>query len=146
MAGFKKILVVFLSIFVISLVGCQSEKSPKLIVGSLQPTNPDEASIYQILDNIKSYISSSQWDKWLAMYSDDAVLTAGDKNVSKSEMREMVEGITYVISSMEIVRKDIGESSASVSVQMKANDKMQKETYTFEKRDGQWLIVAETNP
>lgn len=142
----KKSFLIILSSLMIFTLACQPKQDSKMLVESLQPSNSDEIEIFQIIDNIKTFISSSEWDKWLEMYSDDAVLTAGNKNVSKSEMRSIVEGISYKITSMEIINKDIGPNSASVSVKMTANDKFEFETYKFEKRSGRWLIIAENNP
>lgn len=128
------------------LVACQSTKDPGKMVGQLKPMNADEAAIYTSLEGVKNHISASQWDDWLALYSDDAVLTNGKDQVNKKEMRKAVDGINYKISEMEILDQTIEADSASVSVRMIGNGKKHLETYKFKKMDGKWLIVEETNP
>ena len=142
----KKIVICFMILgFLVSCkTGTQSTNS--MIVGQIQATNPDEEAIYGILVNLKDYISASQWDKWLSLYSDDAILTTGSNKVSKIEMRNFIEGKTYKISKMEILEKNIAEGQASVSVRMIGNGKRHYETYKFKKFDAKWLITEETNP
>jgi hypothetical protein len=117
-----------------------------MMVDQITATSPDEEAIYGILKNIKDYISSSQWEKWLSLYSADAILTSGQKQVDKVEMRSIVEGLTYKITEMEILKKNIGSERAFVSVRMIGNGKKHFETYTFKKFGGKWLITEETNP
>ena len=117
-----------------------------MMVGQIKATNPDEKAIYGILENLKDYISSSQWEKWLSLYSADAILTVDQKQVDKVEMRSIVNGITYKITEMEILKKKIGVEKASVSVRMIGNGKKHLETYKLKKFDGKWLIIEETNP
>lgn len=128
------------------LASCQSTKEPGKMVGQLKPMNSDEAAIYATLEGVKNHISAGQWDEWLALYSDDAVLTNGKSNVTKAEMRDAVQGINYQITEMEILDQTINTDDASVSVAMIGNGKKHKETYKFKKMDGKWLIVEETNP
>ena len=135
---------VILSAFLI--VSCNSTKSSKMLVENLQPTNNDESQIYQMVQNIQKYISTSQWDEWLAMYSDDAILTSGKTNVTKEEMRKSAEGISYKITQMEVIKKEINAENAFVSVSMIGNGKPQLETYYFKKINNSWFIVKETNP
>lgn len=143
--NFFKLPVILLSI-VLSLVACNAAKNDKSLVDNIKPASQDEYEIIQMVENIKVYISSSQWDKWLDMYTDDAVLTTREGNVTKEEMRRSVEGISYKITDMHILKKEINSEDASVSVQFKGNGKAQKETYYFKKIDGAWFIVAESNP
>jgi hypothetical protein len=142
----KSIIICFL-IFAF-LVACSTGPQSKsgMMVGQIKATNPDEETIYGILANLKDYISSSQWDKWLSLYADDAILTTGQKQVNKMEMRSIVDGITYKITEMEILKKNIGQEQAFVSVRMIGNGKKHFETYKFKKFDGKWLITEETNP
>ena len=130
------------------LVACTagSQSTKAMMVDQIKATNPDEEAIYSILENIKDYISSSQWEKWLSLYSADAILTSGQKQVDKVEMRSIVDGLTYKITEMEILKKNIGREQAFVSVRMIGNGKEHFETYTFKKFNGKWLIVEETNP
>ncbi len=142
----KSIIICFL-IFAF-LVACSTGSQSKnaMMVGQIKATNPDEEAIYGILANLKDYISSSQWDKWLSLYADDAILTVDQKQVNKMEMRSIVEGVTYKITEMEILKKNIGDEQAFVSVRMIGNRKKQFETYKLKKFDGKWLITEETNP
>lgn len=130
------------------LVACSTGSQSKnaLMVDKIKATNPDEEAIYGILANLKDYISSSQWDDWLSLYADDAILTTGQRQVNKKEMRSMVNGVTYKITEMEILKKNIGDEQAFVSVRMIGNRKKQFETYKLKKFDGKWLITEETNP
>ena len=116
------------------------------MVGQIKATNPDEEAIYGILANLKDYISSSQWDKWLSLYADDAILTVDQKQVNKMEMRSIVDGVTYKITEMEILKKNIGNEQAFVSVRMIGNGKNHFETYKLKKFDGKWLITEKNNP
>ena len=61
-------------------------------------------------------------------------------------MRSIVDGITYKITEMEILKKNIGNEQAFVSVRMIGNGKKHFETYKLKKFDGKWLITEETNP
>ena len=131
---------------IMSLAACQSGKQEGISVTQLQPVDSDEAQIYAALQNIQNYISAGEWDKWLALYSDDAILTKGSAQVSKEEMRAAVDGITYVITSMTVLEKNIGASEAIVRTSMVGNGKKQLESYRFNKIDGKWLIMEETNP
>ena len=135
-------------IILITMVSCKttSHSTNSMIVGQIQATNPDEEAIYGVLVNLKDYISASQWDKWLSLYSDDAILTTSNDKLSKTEMRSFIEGQTYRISKMEILKKSIAENQASVSVRMIGNGKKHYETYKLRKFDDKWLIVEETNP
>ena len=130
------------------LVACKagSQSTNAMVVGQIKATSPDEEAIYGILVNLKDYISSSQWEKWLSLYSADAILTTDQKQVDKVEMRSIVEGITYKITEMEILKKNIGSERAFVSVRMIGNGKKHFETYRFKKFNGKWLIIEETNP
>ena len=130
------------------LVACKagSQSTKAMMVDQIKATSPDEEAIYSILENIKDYISSSQWEKWLSLYSADAILTSGHKQADKVEMRSIVDGLTYKITEMEILKKNIGREQAFVSVRMIGNGKKHFETYTFKKFNGKWLIVEETNP
>ena len=123
-----------------------SKSTNAMMVGQINATTPDEEAIYGILENLIDYISSSQWEKWLSLYSADAILTAGQKQVDKVEMRGIVDGLTYKITEMEILKKNIGKEQAFVSVRMIGNGKKHLETYNFKKFNGKWLIVKETNP
>ncbi|PKN41687.1 MAG: hypothetical protein CVU60_09875 [Deltaproteobacteria bacterium HGW-Deltaproteobacteria-18] len=133
-------------LFTFLIVSCNSTKSSKTLVENLQPANNDEAEIFLIVQNLQQYISTSQWDKWLAMYSDDAILTSGKKNVTKEEMRKMIDGFSYKITKMEVTKKQINAEDAFVSVSMIGNGKHQLETYHFKKINNSWRIVKETNP
>jgi len=130
------------------LVACKTGMQPSnaMMVGNIKATNPDEEAIFGILANLKDYISSSQWDNWLSLYTDDAILTRGDKQVNKTEMRSFIEGKTYKITEMEILKKNIDNNQASVSVRMIGNGKKHFETYKFKKSEGKWLITEEINP
>ncbi|MEX1349767.1 MAG: hypothetical protein AB1Z31_18785 [Desulfobacterales bacterium] len=142
----ESILICFLifTFLVACSTGSQSKNS--MIVDQIKATNPDEEAIYGILANLKDYISSNQWDNWLSLYADDAILTTGQKQVNKKEMRSIVDGITYKITEMEILKKNIGNEQAFVSVRMIGNGKKHFETYKLKKSDGKWLITEETNP
>lgn len=137
-------------IIVLLLVGllssCQSTKQAGTMVGDMKAKNSDEAEVYATISKVQEYISSSQWDKWLALYSDDAVLTERDRKVSKEEMRDVVDGISYKITEMEILQNVVGKDAAFVSVRMVGNGKEQLESYKLAKFDGQWLITEEMNP
>jgi ketosteroid isomerase-like protein len=130
------------------MVSCKttSQSTNSMIVGQIQGTNPDEEAIFAILEDLKNYITTKQWDKWLSLYSDDAILTTSYDKLSKTEMRSFIEGKTYRITEMEILKKDIAENQASVSVRMIGNGKKHYETYKLRKFDDKWLIVEETNP
>jgi hypothetical protein len=117
-----------------------------MMVGDIKGTTPDEEAIYRILENIKKYISNGEWDNWLALYSENAVLTdrIGYLKVNKMEMRMLVTPLTIVIDDMEILDKSIGPAEASVSVRMIAHGREHFETYKLKKLNGKWLIVEET--
>jgi hypothetical protein len=117
-----------------------------MMIGQIEAANPEEAAIYGILNQLKTTISQGQWEDWLALYSDDAVLTLGDKKVDKAEMLAAVQGVTYKITEMEVLDKEVGEKDASVSVRFVGNDKKNLETYKFKKQSGVWKIVEERNP
>ncbi len=142
----KSILICFLILGFLVACNTGSKSTKAMRVDQIKAASPDEEAIYGILVNIKDYISSSQWEKWLSLYSADAILTADQKQVDKVEMRGIVDGITYKITEMEILKQNIGGEQASVSVRMIANGKKHFETYRFKKFDGKWLIVEETNP
>lgn len=137
---------VLIVLAVLLITSCNSSKSSHVLVGNLSPANNDEAEIFLMVQNVQDYISASQWDEWLSMYSDDAVLTSGKGEVTKDEMRKNVEGASYKITDMRLVDKQINTADAFVSVSMMGNGKKQLETYHFRKIDGRWLIVKETNP
>ena len=59
------------------LVACQSEKNRYDGCTSVQSMFADEAAIYASLVGIKNYISAGQWDEWLALYADNAILANG---------------------------------------------------------------------
>lgn len=125
---------------------CQSTKSQGTALNQLKPASSDEQAIYKSLSDLKDNISNSKWDQWLALYTDDAVLTKGGSKVSKEEMRKAVEGISYEITSMKVLSKEIGVDQAKISVQFLGNGKKQFETYHFKKINNRWLIIMETNP
>ncbi|SHO49045.1 nuclear transport factor 2 family protein [Desulfopila aestuarii] len=138
---------VALVLFLVGLLAaCQSTKNPGMMIGNIQGNTSDETEVYAIVAKVQEYISASEWDKWLALYSDDAILTKGDEKVSKSEMRKSVEGIKYKITDMEVLQKTIGVDEAVVSTRFLGNGKEQLESYKLKKIDGIWLIVEETNP
>ena len=141
----KSILIYFLILGF--LVACKtgSQSANAIMVGQIKTTNPDKEAIYGILANLKDYINSSQWDKWLSLYTDDAILTVGQKQFNKMEMRRIVDGKTYKITEMEILKKNIGKEQAFVSVRVIGNGKKRFGTYEFKKFDGKWLITEETN-
>jgi hypothetical protein len=93
---------IFTFLVACSTTGSQSKNA--MMVDQIKATNPDEEAIYGILTNLKDYISSSQWDKWLSLYADDAILTTGQTQVNKKEARSIVDGITYKITEMEILK------------------------------------------
>lgn len=129
-----------------ALNGCYNAKRNGIMIGQAQGSSAGEKEIYAMLNNIKFYISAGMWDKWLAMYSDDAVLTYAGENINKDEMRKRVEGLVYFISKIEVLKQNVGEENAEVSVKMTGNGKPHLETYHFQKLDGRWLIVREANP
>ncbi len=108
--------------------------------------NADEKAIYEVLGALQNNISTSQWNKWLQLYSEDAVLTSGKKQLNKKEMRSEVEGISYKITNMMVLDTTIEKDHASVSVSMLGNGKKHLETYKLKKVDNHWLIYMETNP
>ena len=61
-------------------------------------------------------------------------------------MREMVEGVSYKITYMVVLDKNISGDQASISVSFNGNGKKQYETYLLTKKSGQWLIYQEKNP
>ena len=142
----KSILICFLILGFLVACNTGSKATKAMMVDQIKATSPDEEAIYGILVNIKDYISSGHWEKWLSLYSADAILTADNKQVDKVEMRSIVDGITYKITEMEILKQNISGEQASVSVRMIGNGKKHFETYRFKKFDGKWLIVEETNP
>ncbi len=134
-------------ILIVSLLGaCQAEKQKGTTLDQLAPANDDEAEIYAVLSTLQSTISASQWDKWLKLYTEDAVLTAGKKQLNKQQMRAEVEGISYKITDMVVLNKDISGNQASISVNFSGNGKKQYETYILTKKSGEWLIYKEKNP
>ena len=108
--------------------------------------NPDEAAITEIVGKIQSTISSSDWDAWVALYTDDAVFTAGKNEVTKAEIRKMIDGADYKITKQKILKMKIDGDKASVSTSFLGNGKENKETYLLRKEDGKWLIYKEQNP
>ena len=132
------------------LVACQAEKQKGTTLDQLAPANADETEIYEIVGKLQDRISASEWDKWLELYADDAVLTSGsgtgNKEISKQQMREMVEGVSYKITYMVVLDKNISGDQASISVSFNGNGKKQYETYLLTKKSGQWLIYQEKNP
>ncbi len=141
----------FIVLFTFSLiVACQAEKQKGTTLDQVAPANDDEAAIYAIVGELQDSISAGDWDQWLALYTDEAVLTSGsgsgNKEISKQEMREMVEGVSYKITNMMIIDKTISGDQASISVSFDGNGKKQNETYLLTKKSGQWLIYKETNP
>ena len=141
----------FIVLLTLSLiVACQAEKQKGTTLDQVAPANDDEAAIYAIVGKLQDSISAGEWDQWLALYTDDAVLTtgsgSGNKEISKQEMREMVEGVSYKITNMVILDKTISGDQASISVSFDGNGKKQNETYLLTKKSDQWLIYKETNP
>lgn len=128
------------------LAGCQAEKQKGTTLDQLAPANADEAEIYAIVGKLQDRISASEWDLWLELYTDDAVLSFGKEDVTKQQMRDNVQGITYKIKDMVVLNTDISGGQASVSVSFDGNGKKQYETYQLTKKSGQWLIYKETNP
>ena len=147
MSRLRVVLPMLLALFVVGVLsGCQATKDPGMMIGTIQGKTDDETAIYTTLGQVQQYISAGAWDKWLALYSDDAVLTLGDKKVSKEEMRKAVDGLKYTITDMEVLQKVIGKDDAFVSTKMLGNGKEHLESYKFKKIDGTWLIVEEMNP
>lgn len=145
---FIKLLLV---IFTVALItACQAEKQKGTALDQLAPANDDEAAIYVIVGKLKDSISGGEWDQWLALYTDNAILTtgsgSGNKEISKQEMREMVEGVSYKITNMVVLDKTISGDKASISVSFDGNGEKQSETYLLTKKSGQWLIYKEKNP
>ena len=140
----SKIVVALMIIGILS--SCQSTKSTGTALSQLQPANPDEQAFYLSLTDLRDNISNSEWDQWLALYTDDAILTEGKRKVGKDEMRKVVEGISYKITDMEVLSQEISPDQAKVSVQFMGNGKKQFETYHYRKVDNKWLIYMETNP
>jgi len=128
------------------LISCQAEKQKGTTLDQLAPANADEAEIYAIVGKLQDRISASEWDKWLELYTDDAVLTSGKKEINKQQMRDLIEGISYKINDMAVLDKNISGEKASVSVSFNGNGKKQYETYLLTKKSGQWLIYQEKNP
>lgn len=139
-----KLLVAILTVGL--LVACQAEKQKGTTLDQLSPAKGDEAEIYAIVAALQDSISASQWDKWLALYTDDAVLTSGKKEISKQQMRDIVEGISYKITNLVVLNKDISGNQASISVRFDGNGKEQYETYLLTKKNNKWLIYREKNP
>lgn len=81
---------------VVLFAACQAEKQKGTTLDQLAPANADEAEIYAIVGKIQDRISAGEWDQWLDLYADDAVLTSGsgNKEVSKQQMRDMTEGVS----------------------------------------------------
>ena len=147
MSRLRVVLPMLLALFVVGVLsGCQATKDPGMMIGTIQGKTDDETAIYNSLAQLQQYISASEWEKWLALYSDDAVFTLGDKKVSKEDMRKATEGIKYTITDMEVLQKVIGKDDAFVSTKWLGNGKEEFESYKFKKIDGTWLIVEEMNP
>lgn len=129
------------------LSGCQATKQPGTFIGDMQGKNDNETAVFSVLSQLQEYVSASEWDKWLALYSDDAILTLGEKKVSKEEMREAAQGIKkYTITNMAVLQKVVGSDDAFVSTRFLGNGKETQESYKLKKIDGNWLIVEEMNP
>jgi hypothetical protein len=146
---FLTLCTVFILVAALSACNAGKRQTNSMMVGTIKGTTPDEAAIYRILDDLKNHISNGEWDEWLALYSDDAILTDGlkhTKQVSKEEMRILIEPITFVIDEMEVLDQTIGPKEASVSVRMTAHGIEHFETYKLKKFNGKWLIVEEINP
>ena len=138
---------VVVALMVIGLLSsCQSTKTTGTALSQLQPANADEQAIYQSITDLRDNITNSKWDQWLALYTDDAILTEGKRKVGKDEIRKVVEGASYKITDMEVLSQEIGPDQAKVSVQFMGNGKKNFETYHYRKVDGKWLIYMETNP
>ena len=137
------IVMMTITIFVTS---CQSTKNPGTALDQIKPASSDEQAIFESVTALQNHISNSEWDEWLALYADDAVLTNGRDKVSKREMRNVVEGISYKITELKVLNKEIGADQAKVSVQFLGNGKKQLETYHYKKINNEWLIFMETNP
>lgn len=145
---FTKLLLVIFAVVLIT--ACQAEKQKGTALDQLAPSNDDEAAIYAIVEKLQESISAGEWDQWLALYTDNAILTtgsgSGNKEVSKQEMREKVEGVSYEITNLVVLDKTISGNKASISVNFDGNGKKQNETYLLTKKSGQWLIYKEKNP
>lgn len=131
------------------LAACQAEKQKGTTLDQLEPANADELEIYAIVEKIQDRISASEWDQWLDLYTDDAVLTSGgsnNKEINKRQMKDLVEGISYKITNMVVLDKSISGDQASISVSFDGNGKKQYETYLLTKKIGKWLIYKEKNP
>jgi len=147
MSSNRMLVSALLGFFLVGLLAaCQSTKNPGMMIGSIQGKTGDETEVYATVAGVQEYVSASEWDKWLALYADDAVLTRGSDKVSKSEMRKFIEGKQYKISDMEVLQKVIGADDAFVSTRFIGNGKEELESYKLKKIDGKWLIVEETNP
>jgi len=134
---------------VVLLAACQAEKQKGATLDQLTPANPDEAEIYAMITKLQDSITASEWDQWLDLYTDDAVLTSGgssNEEISKQQMRDLTEGISYKITNMVVLDKRISGDQASISVSFDGNGKKQYETYLLTKKSGQWLIYKEKNP
>jgi ketosteroid isomerase-like protein len=148
----KKVLInLFMVILTVGLLAaCQAEKQKGTTLDQLAPANADEAEIYAIVGKLQDRISAGEWDQWLELYTDDAVLTSGsgsgNKEISKQQMRDMVEGVSFKITNMVVLDKSISGDQASISVSFDGNGKKQYETYLLTKKSGQWLIYREKNP
>lgn len=121
---------------------CQAEKQKGTTLDQLAPANADEAEIYAIVGKIQDRITVKEWDQWLDLYADDAVFTSGsgNKEVSKQQIRDMTEGVSYKITNMVVFDKNISGDQASISVSFNGNGKKQNEIYLLTKKSGQWLI------
>jgi ketosteroid isomerase-like protein len=127
---------------------CQAEKQKGTTLDQLAPANADEAEIYAIVGKIQDRITVKEWDQWLDLYADDAVFTSGsgNKEVSKQQIRDMTEGVSYKITNMVVFDKNISGDQASISVSFNGNGKKQNEIYLLTKKSGQWLIYRKKNP
>lgn len=136
----------FAMLFISFACKTTTPSNPSMMIGQISAATAEEAAIYGILDQLKTTISKGQWEEWLSLYSDDAVLTLGDKKVGKGEMLAATKGAKYKISEMEVLDKEIGEKDASVSVRFVGNGQKHLETYNLKKMAGIWKIVEERNP
>lgn len=121
-----------------------------------QYTSEDQKTLYGMLATLQQTLNERDVEGWFALYTDDAIITyTKNRPTPKQEVMDDVRSQdlstwNFKIADIKIVTSEIEADTAIVKaiLMMKTGNRSRRhpETYFFEKVDGQWLIVKETNP
>lgn len=116
----------------------------------------DQKTLYGILATLQRTLNERDVDGWLALYTDDAIITyTQNRPTPKQAVMDDVRSQDlstwdFYITDVKVVSSDIQVDTAMVKaiLMMKTGSRTRShpETYYFEKADGKWLINRETNP